>query len=137
MNVHTKTNDQGSLSKCSFCLVTAGFQSTILLGFLCCWYYGVMHFLYGLFEILVHFCLVHKVFTLYMTYFVHDICILNHHDVYCCNKYRYYRTRWAIRLNIYMFVFIHKLCQEKGGCRGLDLMVIGFTATYAISAYHH
>jgi uncharacterized protein YbdZ (MbtH family) len=24
------------------CFVTAGFQSTILLGFLCCWYYGVM-----------------------------------------------------------------------------------------------
>jgi hypothetical protein len=24
------------------CFVTAGFQSTILLGFLCCWYYGIM-----------------------------------------------------------------------------------------------
>jgi hypothetical protein len=23
------------------------------------------------------------------------------------------------------------------GCRGLDRMVVGFTTTYAISAYHH
>jgi len=24
-----------------------------------------------------------------------------------------------------------------GGCRGRDRMVVGFTTTYAISAYHH
>ena len=56
MKVHTKPHAQGSLSKCMSRFVTAGFQSTILLGFLCCWYYGVMHFLS------------------YMTYFIHEIC---------------------------------------------------------------
>jgi len=25
---------------------------------------------------------------------------------------------------------------KKGGCRGCDHMVVGFTTTYAISAYH-
>ena len=43
MKVHTKPHAQGSLSKCMSRFVTAGFQSTILLGFLCCWYYGVIH----------------------------------------------------------------------------------------------
>jgi hypothetical protein len=103
MKVHTKPHAQGSLSKCMSRFATTGFQRTILLGFLCCWYYGVVNFLYGLFEILVHF-------LFHMTYFIHEICILDHHDVYRCNKYRYYRTRWAIRLSIYMFVYIHKLC---------------------------
>ena len=26
---------------------------------------------------------------------------------------------------------------KKGGCRGRDRMVVGFTTTYAISANHH
>jgi hypothetical protein len=29
------------------------------------------------------------------------------------------------------------LSHEVRGCRGHDRMVVGFTATYAISAYHH
>jgi len=26
---------------------------------------------------------------------------------------------------------------DKGGCHGRDRMVVGFTTTYAISAYYH
>jgi hypothetical protein len=29
------------------------------------------------------------------------------------------------------------VCTAKRGCRGRDCMVVGFTTTYAISAYHH
>jgi len=30
-----------------------------------------------------------------------------------------------------------KMIYQAGGCRGRDRMVVGFTTTYAISAYHH
>jgi hypothetical protein len=29
------------------------------------------------------------------------------------------------------------IIQALGGCRSHDRMVVGFTTTYAISAYHH
>jgi hypothetical protein len=32
---------------------------------------------------------------------------------------------------------VGKIHISSGGCRGRDRMVVGFTATYAISAYHH
>jgi hypothetical protein len=34
-------------------------------------------------------------------------------------------------------VFIINGYSIVGGCRGHDNMVVGFTTTYAISAYHH
>jgi hypothetical protein len=31
----------------------------------------------------------------------------------------------------------HIIIEYKRGCHGCDCMVVGFTTTYAISAYHH
>jgi hypothetical protein len=37
---------------------------------------------------------------------------------------------------LYMFWW-NSMCPPPSGCRGRDLMVVGLTATFAISAYHH
>jgi len=39
------------------------------------------------------------------------------------------------KLDIYVFIIGGK-CLTRGRC-GRDRMVVGFTTTYAISAYHH
>jgi hypothetical protein len=39
---------------------------------------------------------------------------------------------------LYEFIFFsQKIKKYSRGCHGNDLMVVGFTTTYAISAYHH
>jgi hypothetical protein len=36
-----------------------------------------------------------------------------------------------------VYYVIHFLFNQIGGCRGRDIMVVGFTTTYAICAHHH
>jgi len=38
---------------------------------------------------------------------------------------------------VFGFTFIYKKCTYFGGRRDRDRMVVGFTTTNAISAYHH
>jgi len=36
-----------------------------------------------------------------------------------------------------VYICMSSATNNKRGCHGHDRMVVGFTATYAISAYHH
>jgi hypothetical protein len=40
-------------------------------------------------------------------------------------------------INVILLAIIYKLTVWGGSSRGIDRMVVGFTITYAISAYHH
>ena len=58
---------------------------------------------------------------------------ITHSFVKCCALLDFY-------INISFFAYIcstFKLISVLRGLRGRDRMVVGFTTTYAISAYHH
>lgn len=40
-----------------------------------------------------------------MTYFVHDLFILDHYHVYCNNKFLHHLTQWASQLNKFISSF--------------------------------
>jgi len=54
-----------------------------------------------------------------------------------CNHFKRIGVRKFNLLRYNGFTNNHSIKNNKGGCRGRDRMVVEFTSTYAISAYHH
>ena len=62
-----------------------------------------------------------------------DSVLINFHI-----KYAELILKLEKKINTYVIILTHRIdYMQKRGCRGHDHMVVGFTTTYAISAYHH
>ena len=59
------------------------------------------------------------------------------HFFIMCNHFKRIGVRKFNLLRYNGFTNNHSIKNNKGGCRGRDRMVVEFTSTYAISAYHH
>ena len=67
-------------------------------------------------------------FNIEVTNIIIYYILCNHKLVNCCFSVQYYHSHRAP---------LTKDLTGKRGHRGHDHMVVGFTTTYAISAYHH
>ena len=59
---------------------------------------------------------------------------MDYSKVHVEQEYRLSQSPLQIHNTLYHLVFVTYDCR---GHRGRDRMVVGFTTTYAISAYHH
>ena len=77
------------------------------------------------------------------TFWENGIIMIKNEDNWIPNVLKRYCQRYNFDCNAKVFLFLFSLLfcfinfKENRGRRGRDRMVVGFTTTYAINAYHH
>jgi hypothetical protein len=86
-----------------------------------------------LFCVVMHFVFVHNNLVVLLS------PLVLYYQFICCSAKILCVNYIYIRITLFITLVLEELIQiyKLGHCRGRNHIVVGFTTTYAISAYHH